>query len=222
MKKYHTKHHLIRYTYLFIFFYVIIILFPNCTAIPECPYGTFDVWMSLDGEIWLNTTVNNISLSCGQPFYLKVMMKPSIDDIWLALFLFEPGTLKNGGESFEVVDGPCELNDGFDLGQVFADEIKYVTWKLQVKNDPLWIGGITPLSITGFFQKKINGSWETEEISFSIAYIFLDESSWIDDSESQIINDYCSIDNKIYSLIIPAGCFFLFLTGIFTKRRMKK
>lgn len=222
MKKFHIKKHMIRYMSLLIFFNVMIVFFPCGTSIPECPYGVFDVWMSLDGQTWLNTTVNDISLFCGQPFYIKAMMKPTIDDIWLALFLFEPGTMKNGGESFKVLEGPCELNDGCDLGKVSADEIKYVTWKLQVNNDPLWIGGLTPLSITGFFQKKVNGSWVTKDISFSIGYIYINESCWSDDFESTVMNDCRSFDNTIYVLIIPAGFLFFFITGIFTKKRKKK
>lgn len=222
MRKCHLKRHMIQYMSLFIFFNVMIVLFPHCSSIPECSYGVFDVWMSLDGKIWLNTTVNNISLSCRQPFYVKAMMKPNIDDIWLALFLFEPGTMKNGGESFTVIEGPCELNDGCDLGKASTEEIKYVTWKLQVNDNPKWIGGITPLSITAFFQKKINGSWDTKEMSFSIAQIFLDETCWTDECTSKVKNDFRSIDNKIYVLVIPTGFFLLFITGIFTKKRKRK
>lgn len=198
-----------------------VVFSPNCSAIPECCYGAFDVWMSLDGQTWLNTTVKNILLCCGQPFYVKAMMKPYIDDVWLALFLFEPGTIKAGGESFSVVEGPCELNQGCDLGQVSSGEIKNITWKLQVKKDPFWVEGFTPLSLTSFFQKNINGSWKTEDISFSIARIYIVDSLWIEDNVTKINNDGSQINSKIYSWILPIVFFFIFLTRVFIKKRVK-
>ncbi len=75
-------------------------------------------------------------------------MSPSIDDIWLALYLFEPGTTSYNQESFTVIDGPCSLNDGVDLGKTYAFENKTVIWKMKVKDNPVWKNGITPLSLT--------------------------------------------------------------------------
>lgn len=190
-------------------------------ATPSCPYGTFDVWMSLDNESWMNTTVTNISLQCGQPFFVKAMMKPSQDYMWLALYLFEPGTSTVEQKSFTVVDGPCGINDGCDLGEVMADETKTVWWKLKVKDDPSWVGGFTPLSITGFFQKKVFGSWETEDISFSIARIYLNESTWIEPPQSHSSENRLTEFNADLSFwIIPVS--FIFVTvivGIWRKNK---
>lgn len=180
-------------------------------ATPECSYGFFDVWFSLDGESWLNTTVTNISLNCGEPFFIKASMRPTAEHIWLALYLFEPGTSSLNQSSFKRIDGPCEVNNGCDLGKARVNETKIVTWKLKVKDHPAWIGGFTPLSITAFFQKKINNSWQTEEISFSIARIFLNETSW--SSTVQMSPEDESFSSMRYQLVVPAiiGLLFFFV-----------
>lgn len=139
----------------------------------QCTFGEIDAWISINAENWLNTTVSELSLSCGQSFFVKAKMSPSIDDIWLALYLFEPGTTSYNQESFTVIDGPCSLNDGVDLGRTYAFENKTVIWKMKVKDDPVWKSGITPLSLTGFFQKQKDDEWITEDISFSIAAIHI-------------------------------------------------
>ena len=148
----------------------------------QCPFGEIDAWISIDGKNWLNTTVSELSLHCGQIFFVKAKITSSMDDIWLAFYLFEPGTTNTNQESFTVIDGPCQLNDGVDLGKTHALEDKIVIWKMNVKDDPVWKGGITPLSITGFFQKQTDDEWITEDISFSIAAINILENETNDDS----------------------------------------
>ncbi len=221
MRKNLGRYHVTRFIPLIIIFNMFLVFFPSITAIPECPYGVFDAWISIDGHNWFNSTVKNISLSCGQPFYVKTMMKSKLDDIWLALFLFEPGTVNYGGESFEVIEGPCSLNDGCDLGKVSADEIINTTWKLQVYSEPKWVGGTTPLSITGFFQKMVDGTWITEDISFSIAQIYIDNNDWSDGFHSMVKSEYGLFEKNIFYFILPIGCLFVFFTGIFYKRKNK-
>ena len=148
----------------------------------QCTFGEIDAWINIDGKNWLNTTVSELSLHCGQIFFVKTKITSSMDDIWLALYLFEPGTTNTNHESFIIINGPCQLNDGIDLGKTHALEDKIVVWKMKVKDDPSWKGGITPLSITGFFQKQTDDEWITEDISFSIAAINILENETNDDS----------------------------------------
>jgi hypothetical protein len=191
-------------------------------ATPTCEYGEFDVWMSLNNESWMNTTVTNISLQCGQPFFVKAKMKPSQDHIWLAMYLFEPGTSTVEQQSFTVLDGPCGMNEGCDLGEVMSEENKTVWWKLKVKDDPSWVGGFTPLSITGFFQKKVYESWDTKDISFSIARIYLNESTWIEPSQSSDSKKNSTDFNADQSfLIIPLSIIFVTVFVKFYKKNKK-
>ena len=158
----------------------------------QCTFGEIDAWISINGKNWLNTTISELSLSCGQSFFVKAKMSPSVDDIWLALYLFEPGTTSTNQESFAVIDGPCQLNDGVDLGKTYAFENKTVIWKMKVKDDPVWKNGITPLSLTGFFQKQKDDEWITEDISFSIAAIHI--------LENETISDTSSLDSEPHNL----------------------
>jgi hypothetical protein len=183
----------------------------SVNASPECSYGLFDAWFSLDGKSWLNTTVTNISLECGQPFFVKAMMKPIQNNIWLSLYLFEPGTSSMNESSFNLINGPCEINNGCDLGEAMINETKEVIWELKVKDNPIWAGGSTPLSITCFFQKKIQGNWQTEDISFSIARIFLDENSWSGyEKESFKEESFLSMNLQLL-ILIPIGLVLIFV-----------
>lgn len=159
----------------------------SVSSTPSCSFGEFDAWISVDGTNWMNTTVKNLLLECGQPFLVKAQIRPTIDDIWVAVHLFEPGTGTKNDESFLVLDGPCKLNSYADLGRTQKNETIIIIWELQVKDHPSWVGGSTPLSITVFFQKQQQDTWLTEDITFSVANIHLQETIW---------NDTTSIDTS--------------------------
>lgn len=185
---------------------MIILSMNGVQSVPSCSYGSFEAWISLDGSSWMNTTLSNLTLQCGQPFYVKTMMKSWEDDVYLALYVFEPGASTRYEESFIVKNGPCELNDGIDLGKTKRNETRILIWELQVKDDPIWVDGYTPLSVTSFFQKKQNNGWLTEEISFSIANIQLLNEKWVETSQQMIIqNDDITSPSK--SIIFPALLF---------------
>lgn len=179
-------------------------------ATPTCAFGSFDAWMSLDGKSFMNTTVDNISLSCGQPFFVKVQVKPNQDHIWIALYLFEPGTRSEEKTSFEVISGPCELNAVFDLGECNENEENTFIWKLKVKDDPCWVGGFTPLSINACFQKKDYSDWMTDDISFSIALIHLNEHVYSEPIHSLACRDSFSAEDNVQLSSISSLFIFLF------------
>ncbi len=183
-------------TLIICFILIVLFLFMNSSSVvcsmPMCRYGSLDAWVSLDAETWMNTTIDNISLQKGQPFFIKTTMRTNQDHIWLALYLFEPGTSSKNQVSFKVIKGPCKINAGCDLGKNFKNETQTVVWKIQVKKDPQWVNGLTPLSITGFFQKKNQGKWDTKEISFSLARIYIEDTFWTT-SEVQCKTNHSSV-----------------------------
>lgn len=204
-------------------FLIIIFFLPMVPSIaayemPSCSFGSFDAWLSLDGKTWMNTTVTNISFQRGQPFFIKAMIQSNQDHVWLALYLFEPGTSSAKQSSFKIINGPCQVNDGFDLGECMANATKTVMWKARVKNDTKWINGFTPLSITAFFQKKNGGRWKTEDISFSLAQIYIEESLWIDSQFEHKTNSLQEDVSFFLLVFISPG---LILLIIFIKRKLK-
>jgi hypothetical protein len=184
-----------------------LIIFDECVqATPQCSYGFLDAWISTDGVSWMNTTVTNMSLECGQIFFIKAVMKSSQHNIWMALYLSEPGTDDYANQSFIVLKGPCDINEGYDVGQVEINETKVVTWKLQVKDTPSWVGGYTPLSITGFFQKQQQDSWITEDISFSIARIHLNDSMWKESMQVSFHSEPSETNEDTYYHVLILLC----------------
>lgn len=203
----------------FFIFFILPLSVDPIASIPTCSYGSFDAWISIDGLNWMNTTVKNLSLECGQPFYVKTLLRPTTEDSWLAVYLFEPGVKRSSDESFIVLEGPCQLNNYVDLGKIKANESIQMIWKMQVKNDPMWSGGTTPLSITGFFQKYQNGKWITEDITFSIANIHLQQTTWNEYSQFDIITPDCShLEGKGFTFFSIPLILVLFM-GLYLKKR---
>lgn len=204
----------------FFIFFILPLTVNPIASMPTCAYGSFDAWLSIDGYNWMNTTVKNLSLECGQPFYVKTVLRSNTEDIWLAIYLFEPGVTTSADESFIVLEGPCQLNNYADLGKTKANESIQMIWKMQVKNDPIWSGGKTPLSISGFFQKYQNGKWITEDITFSIANIHLQQTSWNEYSQFDLINmDSKPLDSKGFFFFSIPLILFLLLSWQLKKRR---
>jgi len=134
---------------------------------PECAYGTFDAWYSEDGVEWQNTTVDHAELKRGEPFYIKATGNAKFDSIRTALILSETGEDNAEESSFELLDGRCYLYEILGLGVISEKNTSFTyTWKLRVKPDTDWAGGNAPLNIFAQFDKKVNGEWHTEDISY--------------------------------------------------------
>lgn len=191
----------------------------NAQSVP-CEFGEMDAWISMDNETWLNTTLSNLSLKSGQIFFVKVHMQSYLNDTWLALYLFEPGTSMFSEETFTVLKGPCALNDGLDLGKTNAFEEKIVIWKLKVKENPVWMNGTTPLSINGFFQQQKQDQWETRDISFSIALIHILDNEANSTDLSMIKQDSEKTSSSPVNLLIalPIICGSLLMYEIYRKK----
>jgi hypothetical protein len=204
---------------LLIFFCSIQFPLSNAQSV-SCEFGEMDAWISRDNETWLNTTLSNLSLKSGQIFFVKVHMQSYLNDTWLALYLFEPGTTTFSEETFTVLKGPCVLNDGFDLGKTTAFEEKIVIWKLKVKENPVWMNGTTPLSITGFFQQQKQDQWETRDISFSIALIHIldNETNSTDLSMIKQDNEETSTFPVNLLIALPISCCLLLMYGVYQKK----
>lgn len=146
---------------------------------PECAYGTFDAWYSKDNVEWQNTTVDHAELKRGEPFYIKVTFITKTEPVWGAIELSETGESSAKGSSFEVVDGPRDMYETFDLGEISEKNTSFTyTWKLRVKPDTDWAGGNAPLNIFAQFDKKVNGEWHTEDISFTAVNVYILDELW--------------------------------------------
>ena len=166
-----------------IFFAVMVFIFFSSFTVayetPECAYGTFDAWYSKDGIEWQNTTVDYADLKRGEPFYIEATVSTKIESIWVAMELSETGESSSKGSSFEAIDGPCDMYETFDLGEIYEKNTSFTyTWKLRVKPDTDWAGGNAPLNIFAQFDKNVNGEWHTEDISFTAVNVYILDELW--------------------------------------------
>ena len=164
---------------MFLIFVIILDPLVGSYETPECIYGTFDAWYSKDGIEWQNTTVDYAELKRGEPFYIEATVGTKIESIWIAIDLSETGESSAKGSSFEVVDGPRDMYETFDLGEIPEKNTSFTyTWKLRVKPDTDWAGGNAPLNIFAQFDKKVNGEWHTEDISFTAVNVYIIDELW--------------------------------------------
>ncbi len=146
---------------------------------PECEYGTFDAWYSKDGVEWQNTTVDHAELKRGEPFYLKATISTKIDSAWVSIKLSETGEHSSKESSFEVIDGPCDIYETFDLSEIPEKNTSFTyTWKMRVKPDTDWAGGNAPLNIRAQFDKKVNDEWYSDDISFTAVNVYILDELW--------------------------------------------
>jgi len=168
-----------------IFISIIIIIIPFLSSLslayetPECKYGTFDVWYSKDGVKWQDTTVDYAELKRGEPFYIKATVGTKIDSAWVALRIWETGISSAGKSSFEVIDGPCDMYKSFDLGEIpKKDSSSTYIWKLCVRPGTNWTNGNAPLNIRAQFDRKVNGEWQSDDISFTAVNVYILDELW--------------------------------------------
>ena len=175
-----------------IFILVLIFLVDETTAdphltkdSPRCEYGVFDTWFSLDGNKWINTTVDHIILKRGQPFYIKLEISTLQDDIWISIMFSEVGEKTKKDSTFELIEGPMAFYRPFDLGKIsYKNTFLNYTWGFRVKKNTTWVNGNAPLDIMVQFDKKINGEWDTNPISYTVVNAFIDEKQWIDSNDN--------------------------------------
>ena len=146
---------------------------------PECDYGMFDAWYSKDGVGWQNTTVDYAELKRGEPFYIKATVSTKIDSAWVSIRLWETGVGSAEKSSFEVIDGPSNTYQAFDLSEIPEKNTSFTyTWKIRVKPDTDWVGGNAPLNIRAQFDKKVNGEWHSDDISFTAVNVYILDELW--------------------------------------------
>ena len=148
---------------------------------PRCKYGIFDTWFSLNGSIWINTTVDNIVLKRGQPFYIKLEVFTILDDIWISIMFSEVGESNIENSTYELIDGPDAFYKPFDIGRILhKNTFLNYTWKFRVKRNTTWINGNAPLDIMVQFDRKIKDEWDYNPISYTVVNAFIDEKQWVD------------------------------------------
>ena len=167
---------------------------------PRCEYGVFDTWFSLDGIKWLSTTVDNITLKRGQSFYIKLEISTLLDDIWISLIFSEVGENSIKESTFELLEGPQAFYRPFDLGEIpHKNTFLNYTWEFRVKKNTSWINGNAPLNIMVQFDRKIDGEWNTNPISYTVVNAFIDGEQWINPND----NSDESIDCLLYTSPSP-------------------
>jgi len=73
----------------------------------------------------------------------------------VSIKLSETGEHSSKESSFEVIDGPCDIYETFDLSEIPEKNTSFTyTWKMRVKPDTDWAGGNAPLNIRAQFDKK--------------------------------------------------------------------
>ena len=152
--------------------------FSSAYETPECEYGMFDAWYSKDGVKWQNTTVDHEELKRGEFFYIKATISTKIEPVWVAIELSETGEDSSGDSSFEILDGVCNLYEMKDFGKISGNTSLTHTWKIRVKLDTNWAGGNAPLNIGVFFDKKVNGEWYSDDISFTAVNVYILDEVW--------------------------------------------
>jgi hypothetical protein len=172
--------------YIFLLILLFISLFPLVSAYspPECEYGLFDAWFSIDGETWLNSTVEDVVLSRGQPFFIRTIMSTSQDSVRVGFFFTEPGEYNAAGSTFKILDENLSMFDPFLYGTIkkSGDVYEHI-WSFQVKNDTDWFQASAPLNVFVQFDALIKGKWISDEISFTIVCPFIIEEVYEYDTD---------------------------------------
>ena len=178
---------------------------------PTCKYGVFDTWFSLDGIKWINTTVDYITLKQGQPFYIKSELYTFLDDTWVSIIFSEVGEPTIENSTFELIKGPTAFYKPFDLGKLsYKNTSLTYIWGFRIKRNTSWINGNAPLNVMAQFDRKNNGEWNREHISYTVVNAFIDGKQWINPKEDYSNNNYYSknmidgfqLDFLIISLLI--------------------
>ncbi len=165
--------------FIFVIIQALLISFLPATNAGECDYGTLYAWYSEDGSSWENATVHDAKLKRGEPFYIKTMISTKINSVWIAMKLSETGENSADESSFEVLDGPCDMYEMIDLGEIPEKNTSLTyTWKMRVKPDTNWAGGNAPLNIGVFFDKKVNDDWYSDDISFTAVNVYILDELW--------------------------------------------
>ena len=162
-----------------IIFLILSAIFLPIVNAGECDYGVLDAWYSLDDVNWENATVHDAQLKRGEPFYVKATVRTKIEPTWLTLKIWETGESNAGESSFEIINGPCDIYEVMDIGEISErnTSITY-TWKMRVKTDTDWAGGNSPLNIRVQFDEKVNDEWYSDEIYFTIVNVNILDELW--------------------------------------------
>ena len=141
---------------------------------PRCAYGTFDAWFSLDGVHWYNTTLEDIELTRGEPFFVKTVMRTSEPFVRVGMMFTEPGEYTSLDSTFEIINGPTSMFDPFIYGVIEEPYHSFEhIWMFQVKNQTEWVQATAPLNVFVQFDHKEQDAWSSEEISFTVVYPFI-------------------------------------------------
>lgn len=169
---------------------------------PSCSYGTFDAWFSKDGRTWYNTTIDDVILSRGEAFFVKTQVTALKEPVWIALLFFEPGVSSTSTATFELVEDAYEKKMMVDLGQFSLYESREDVWKFRVKPNASWVNATTPLNIGAFFDVKYNNTWLEEDITFTIANMYIEDTLWFKSVDDELRDNSHQIMQSHFPFII--------------------
>jgi hypothetical protein len=207
---------------------IILIIFSSTVVIAnnesaENERGICDAWFSKDAENWENATAKT-SLKLGQHFYIKVMIKAKTN----LSFIRYQMSCYGPSYDFELVDIICDLPDNSQIlkhssgreiqdvafSNVNAGEEYTHIWKLRVKANSTFGGGITPINLDSFF---FDGNNE-KQMLFTIVSVSIIDELWEDytagDKNNNSINFKSNNSSKNtlgFDIILMISTIFLIL-----------
>lgn len=164
--------------------------------VPQCGYGTFDAWFSTDGINWSNTTVDDIILLRGEPFFIKTSMCTIEPLVRVGLMFIEPGETDPGGSTYEIIDNEISMFEPYLYGSIEKPfHTIYHIWSFKVKSDTRWVQATAPLNVYVQFDSLDSDFIDSDEISFTLVCPYISEEVYTYDTDHQ--GEFCDVSSKM-------------------------
>lgn len=186
---------------------------------PMCAYGGFDAWFSSDGSSWHQSTVEDIDLKKGEPFFIRTRMITSRPFVRVGLLFTEPGEYNANGSTFDIIEDDISMFEAYLYGIIEKPYSSFERiWRFQVKHDTTWVQASAALNVFVQFDWKDDANkWRSDEISFTIVYATISSETYCID-HSLLRAD----DSDICTLIPTEKIFIIFLLLVVIGRYRKR
>jgi hypothetical protein len=174
-----------QFIFILLLMYILFIQAVQAYSPPSCEYGTCDAWVSFDGKLWENTTIDFKELNRGQPFYIKTNISTNQKDILVSMYFYETAVYTTDQASFEIVDGYIEgiINHSPDMvhefGIINQSSSFESIWEIKVREYASWWNGLTPLNIhAGFYKRNQNNlyDWIGDDIHYTLVNVYINKT----------------------------------------------
>jgi sarcinarray family protein len=115
-------------------------------------------------------TVDNATLKIGEPFTIKAIVKSGKKPIHIGVKLSVSGFKSNERQPYDVVGGPCGLNQYYSKGNVASNETIILEWELKATD--AWVGGTAPLNFD-ITVANANDVSESYSVGFTIVNAYI-------------------------------------------------